>query len=353
MSILDSLVNVQISISSPVAQVASFSTMLIVAPAPADEEATPSPVALYTSLTEITDAGWETTEPAYIAASIAFSNGATELYIAIMQESEGSASVSATLTAALEYDGWYGFAIAGAGYSTIATQYTAAATFADANHKLFGYVYDASASNPISDSPYSYGFATKNLSVEGSNSLYLALAVMARCFSYDAGAETWAYKSLSSITPDTFTTAEISTIKSENGNYYINCAGRNITLDGKTTAGEWIDIIRFRDWLLNDIQRRVYSAFVGNPKIPYTDEGITIIFGKITAALTEGQNRGGIADVNYDEDGNKIPGFTVTVPTMASIPESKRATRALTGIKFTARLTGAIHLVTITGTLTQ
>lgn len=361
MSILDSLVNVSISISSPVAQVASFNTMLIVGETPTDSTKTPSPVAKYTSLVEITGAGWTATEPVYKSASTAFGNGATELFVAVRQPTTevgetGNETISVTLARALEYDGWYGFVIAAVDYDAVSADYDNAALFAEGAHKLFGFVAkweNSSATSPISDKAYCFGFAVRNPDDTTYSALNLPTAMMAKAFSYDAGAETWAYKTLSGMKADTFTVNEISSIKAANLNYYIECAGRNITLDGKTTFGEWIDIIRFKDWLINDIQQRIYSALVVSPKIPYTDDGINVIFGKITASLTEGQNRGGIAQADYDDLGNKIPGFTVIVPKMASISEAQRATRVLSGIKFTARLAGAIHIVNITGTLTQ
>lgn len=361
MSILDSLVNVSISISSPVAQVASFSTLLIVGDTPTDTTKEPDAVGVYTSIAEIVDAGWTSTEPVYISAATAFGNGATRLFVAVRQPTTvsgetGNELISVTLARALEYDGWYGFVIASGTYSGASADYSAAATFADASKKLFGFVASwsgESPSSPVSDSLYSFGFAVKNPDDDTYSALNLPTAMMAKGFSYEAGEETWAYKTLSGMKADNFTTTEISAIKTAGLNYYINCAGRNITLDGKTTSGEWIDVIRFKDWLVNNIQYRLYNLFVTNSKIPYTDEGITLIQNQLIAALKEGQNRNGIAKTTYDEYGNLVSGFTVTVPTMASIPEAVRATRTLNNIKFTARLAGAIHMVEIKGTLTQ
>ena len=65
----------------------------------------------------------------------------------------------------------------------------------------------------------------------------------------------------------------------------------------------------------------------------------------------KGQKQGGIADTEYDEDGNEIVGFTTSVPTAASVSDADKAARTLKGCKFTARLAGAIHLVEVSGTL--
>ena len=55
---------------------------------------------------------------------------------------------------------------------------------------------------------------------------------------------------------------------------------------GKTGGGEWIDVIRFRDWLQNDMQVRVVNLLIVNPKIPYTDNGIGL--GKELSPAAEG-----------------------------------------------------------------
>ena len=58
-------------------------------------------------------------------------------------------------------------------------------------------------------------------------------------------------------------------------NYFITVGNKNITMNGKVVGDEWADIIRFRDWLKNDMQVRVVNLFIARPKIPYTDSGIS------------------------------------------------------------------------------
>ena len=76
-------------------------------------------------------------------------------------------------------------------------------------------------------------------------------------------------------------------LEEENLNYYVPCAGRDITRDGKMIGGEWVDIIRFRDWLKNQMQIRIYELFVKHPKIPYTDAGIVLVQNQMEAVLAE------------------------------------------------------------------
>ena len=58
----------------------------------------------------------------------------------------------------------------------------------------------------------------------------------------------------------------------------------SITQNGKVAAGEWIDVIRFRDWLQEEITVNVFNALVNSDKVPYTDDGIAIIETQIRQA---------------------------------------------------------------------
>lgn len=355
MSLLDKLVKVSISISSAVADADSFDHILLVGPAPATAPATaPSMVGEYASIAEIETAGFKTTDRIHKAASVAFANGATKIYVAVQQILTGTTkeSIETTLGRALETLGWYGFALCEEG----TTNYTKAATWADSNNKLFGFTV-AGSTNPIGTAhPYAFGFASKYIQ-EGDtdypNNEFTHIALMCKVMQSVAGSETWAYKSLVGIEPENFTTTEIEALKTAGLNYYVKCAGKSITLDGKTVSGEWIDVIRFRDWLLNDMQKRIYNALITNKKVPYTSAGITLIENQMLASLREGQANGGIAESEYDENGNVIPGYTTSVPNTASVSDTDRAARTLKNCKFTARLAGAIHLVEVSGTLVQ
>ena len=117
-------------------------------------------------------------------------------------------------------------------------------------------------------------------------------------------------------------------------------------------SGEWIDVIRFRDWLKNELQIRVFNALKANRKVPFTDAGIRLIEGTMDATLKYGQDIGGIVPTEYDADNNPIYGYTVTVPRASDFTEAERKARKLTGCKWSARLEGAIHAVDIGGNLT-
>ena len=140
-------------------------------------------------------------------------------------------------------------------------------------------------------------------------------------------------------------------LQEANISYYVEYGGKAITQGGKTVSGQWIDVIRVMWWQKSDMQERIYNLFVTQPKIPYTDNGIAQVQNQIICSLKRGQAMGGIAPTEYDEEGNAIPGYTVTVPRARDLTQAERASRQLKGCKFTARLSGAIHNVEVRGTL--
>ena len=129
------------------------------------------------------------------------------------------------------------------------------------------------------------------------------------------------------------------------GNYYSSVAGRNVVLGhnngGVVSGNEFIDTIRFRDWLQIRMQERLAALLTGTDKVPYTDDGIARIEGQVRAQLQDGVDVGGLS----------LP-FVVTVPKAASANPTDRANRILRNVKFTAPLAGAIQKIFIVGTLT-
>lgn len=161
-------------------------------------------------------------------------------------------------------------------------------------------------------------------------------------FAIAPGASTWAYKALSGVTRDKLTDAQIAAIKASSGNYYVEIAGVSVTLDGKTAAGEWIDVIRGRDWLKVRMQERVFGDLVNSPKIPYTNKGAGVIATDVEAQLAEGVGATYLSDT---------PEPFVTYPDVSTVSTANKNARLLPDVYFEATLAGAIHAVTIAGNI--
>ena len=356
MSNLDRIVNITIELQTVVSSGASFDNILIVGPAPKTPlEEVPIPdVGVYTSLSAVNEMGWvsegDSADPVGIAARIAFSQSVKprQIYIAVQKVTSGSTleEPTATLSRAESENGWYVALAAGIDEEDFEDM----AEWTEAREKMFGYSYKDPDSNPVTNVYYRtfgicYGDDT------GSGDPYKHIAMAVRFLSYDAGSETWVNKSLASVSTSNFTDTEIDTIDKDPASYYIQVGDTGLVQGGKVRAGEWIDVIRFRDWLKNDMQLRILNLLVKRPKVPYTDKGIGLVRNQMIASLKEGTRRGGIAEDQYNSDDELIPGFTTSVPLAADLSDTQRKSRILEDCTFSAILAGAIHVVNVTGSL--
>ena len=95
-------------------------------------------------------------------------------------------------------------------------------------------------------------------------------AIVGRCFPADAGTPTFAYKTLNGVAVSSKVTNSAQTkLDANNINYYITIGGQNVTLKGKVSSGEFIDIIRSIDWMTARIQENVFAYLASADKIPY------------------------------------------------------------------------------------
>ena len=265
-----------------------------------------------------------------------------------------SETIAETMTACVGYDSdFYGIALA----SRTDADILAMAQWAEAE-KLYGTcvsgsdVLDGADNTDIASQLMLNNYYRTFCFYHEDTADYPEVAVMSRCFTAVPGSETWANKRLSGVKVDTLTETQFVVLRNKNVNTFERFRNLSLTQTGKVSAGEWIDVIRFRDWLAEEIKVNVLNVIVNNEKVPYTDSGIAIIEGAIRQSLRQGQVNGGIAPVEYDEDGNKNLGYTVEVPLASNISANQKASRILTDVKFTARLAGAIHVVEIRGQLT-
>lgn len=185
---------------------------------------------------------------------------------------------------------------------------------------------------------------------------FIEAAWMGRCFTFNPGEETWKFKTLIGAVADDFTSDEISAAEGKKCNLYVTCKGRDITQQGVAASGEFIDIIRFADWTQARIEERCFAVLADRPKLPLTNSGIAVFETEIRGVLLNGQSVGGISTDPLDENSNNTEratkAFVITMPTSGSLSQNDRANRALTGIRFEARLAGAVHSATINGNLT-
>lgn len=335
--ILDQIVNCTISIETPVMDSASYSTMLLIGRPPAIQGGEIGDIEVYRSLRDVLDKGWSESSNVYKAAKTAFLQNAKSIYIAPIK---GEETIQTTVERALETAGWYGLVTV----DIDKDDYETVADIIEPEEKLYCFSTNELKS-PLVKREYMRTFG-----IYSDKDEFISAAWMAHCFGFSAGSETWAFKSLAGIEVSEYKSSDMRKLENDNLSYYVPCGGKNITQGGKTLGGEWIDVIRFRDWLKNQMQISVYALFAAYPKLPYTDDGAILIENMMESVLKNGQQRGGIDETRFDDD---VPdyGYTVSVPKASSLNASQRASRVLPDCNFTARLAGAIHATEIRGNL--
>lgn len=361
---LDDIIKCVVDISSPVSKADMYDNILLVVPGPVTAgEKTMTGVTVIKKVDELLDYGFTTEDSAYIAASVAFaqSPSPSELLVCVRnKEGEDEAvvyeAITTTLARANSEVEFYGIHITEFKDSEDVME---AIKWAEANEKLFGFEYEDINNSPVTSGEYFRSFGMYSGSADGYEAdeqpeynQYAALAWMAKCFGYDPGTETWHMKELTTITPSSLTAEQKEDLADAHINAFLRYAGSNCTIGGYTLAGEWIDVIRFRDWLKAEMQKRVFNVMKANRKVSFTDNGIGLIEGAMESTLKDGQDLGGIAPTEYDANNNPIYGYEVIVPKSTNLTEEEKKSRKLTGCYYTARLAGAIHLVEIEGYLT-
>lgn len=125
-------------------------------------------------------------------------------------------------------------------------------------------------------------------------------------------------------------------------------AGDIVTTEGKTGAGEYTDIIDSKDWIIKNMAYDAQKLLNTQPKVPYTDNGITQIANVCESVLKKAFNIGIIAPV---EENSPIGDYSITKLRKADVDPTDVANRHYPGISFTFMLAGAIHTGEISGVL--
>jgi len=175
-------------------------------------------------------------------------------------------------------------------------------------------------------------------------------ALLSRQFTILPGGETYANQALSAVAATNLTETNAQAVFAKNGNTYEPFRNWALTQNGKVAGGEFIDVIRTRDALCEQIRVNVVQT-LRNARVPFTDRGIARIAQAVRAALDLMVRRGGIAEPELDEDANVIPSYSISVPLSVNVPVNDKANRILRDLTFTARLAGAIHATQIRGEL--
>lgn len=345
---LKDIVEVNITRQTTSVAVAAFNVPLILSQFATNKTTTAFTRArVYGSVAEMASDGWTSSDAVYKIANAIFSQNPSVNKIVVGRKDSNDATIDAALNAiANENNDWYGIVVDQAlvsSFADVASWVETAKKFA-----IF-WITDVNAYDPSKSTDLAsvLKLANRNRSAvvwhatPAVGADYPDAAWMGEGFPYEPGTSTWAYKTLNGVTPDTLLASQETALKNKNCNYYMTVGGVSITQEGKVASGEYIDIIIGTDWIEARLREAVYSALVNNRKIPYDDTGIAMIEGLVKGVLNEAASKGIL----------QADSIAVTVPKYADIPQADKLARKLPDVKFSALYQGAIHSVTINGTI--
>lgn len=352
---LNDIVNVTITRNTTVPSVQSFSDILIageflassIAPTFGSDER----VREYSSLAELSSAGFSTTGSVYLGAQAVFGQNpkVSKVYVGRkLTGGDGSETWTQALDAiAVDNNDWYGLIV---GTRTLAEQQLVA-TWVEANEKLCG--LSSNDSNIISGAgDIAEYLQTNNLSrtfcVYHPNSDLTATdeypegAYLGKMFPKDPGASSWKFKTLAGVSSYKLTTTERNTALDKNCNIFTVTAGIAITEEGTCGDGTFIDLIRGTDALKATIQAEIYTLLIQQDKVPFTDGGIKSVESILKGVLQSFVTSDFLA-------GDPAP--TTSAPLASEVSIIDKGNRTLPDITFEATTAGAIHKVEIAGVL--
>lgn len=215
----------------------------------------------------------------------------------------------------------------------------------DANPKLFFYrTQDSDVAAPGDADIMSVLSAASALRTVGwytTEGSQIDAAILGSCLPELPGGVNWGWRNLNNVTGDSYTDTVRNRLLSyfegttpKLGNVYSPIASVNVSQWGITAGKEWVDTVRGSDWVSARIAERVAALLIKSDKVPFTDEGLTMIYGEIKGQLDLAVSQGFLS-------ANPPP--SVEVPLAANISDADKQARHLRGVTFRGIIQGAIN----------
>jgi hypothetical protein len=358
---LNDIVQVIVNISPKATARAGFNLGLIVGKSTVISAA--DRVKTYSSLNEMIAAGFTNVMPEYKAASLYFSQSKKPTKVAIGRWDEtGTETALEAITACRTKNAeWYACTICEA----VKADILSVAAYIETATPSSAYFYTTSDADVKAGTAGNVMETLQGLNYRRTIGQYSTTAdAIAAIMGYAMGANTGtansaytlAYKQEVGVLTENLTSDEVETIKDYNGNVYISRGSNsNVFEQGVMADGTPFDEVINLDVLANDIQIGIMDLLVSVPKVPQTEEGISLIYNALTGPLVAALNRGflapgvwnGPAILNLQTGDNLSVGFLIQSETIASQPQADRDARKSPPVYIAVKLAGAIEHVVI------
>ena len=160
---------------------------------------------------------------------------------------------------------------------------------------------------------------------------------------------TMADKPLKGVTAINLTDAQYTVLQNKNYNFYTKTTDidTNMFIDTRMASGQFFDTIQAADWLAYDMKYKLVNLVQNRDKIPFTEDGLSMVKQTISETCVEALNAG-IIGTGYDQDNVMIEnGYKIEMPALSSIPKADKAKRILRDVKVTFLLAGAVQVINI------
>lgn len=161
------------------------------------------------------------------------------------------------------------------------------------------------------------------------------------------GSITWKFKELTGLAAASLNAAQVEKLRKVGIITYVNKAGKAQTSDGITVSGEFIDNLHGDDWVKASVETALQTLLFNTDKLTYDAKGIAQIDAVITGVLLQATTNG-IVLTDSDSGAGK---YTVTTATRAESSDTDISGRHYGGASFQYTRSGAIHDMTVHGTV--
>lgn len=161
------------------------------------------------------------------------------------------------------------------------------------------------------------------------------------------GGITAKFKEIKGISAAKISSTQLSSLHRNNGFSYIEKMGLLQTTEGKATNGEYIDVVMGAYWIKFKMEEGLAYLAANTPKIGFDNKGIAKMVAVCNNVLKRAAFDQDIVLINSDE----VPQYKIEYVPREQTDPNDVANRNYTGIKWTAKLAGAIHKATISGIL--